>query len=54
MWIVVDKNGNERVVAVGDSIYEGDVVKANGANVIITSNNGKEFELKEGGNAKFK
>ena len=46
--VVVDKNGNERVVAVGDSIYEGDVVKANGANVIITSNNGKEFELKEG------
>ena len=46
--VVIDKNGNERVVVAGDSLYEGDVVKANGAKVTITSNDGKEFELKDG------
>ena len=46
--VVIDKNGNERVVVAGDSLYEGDVVKANGAKVTIASNDGKEFELKDG------
>ena len=46
--VVIDKNGNERVVVAGDSLYEGDVVKANGARVTIASNDGKEFELKDG------
>ena len=46
--VVIDKNGNERVVVAGDSLYEGDVVKANGAKVTIASNDGKEFELRDG------
>ena len=46
--VVIDKNGNERVVVAGDSLYEGDIVKANGAKVTIASNDGKEFELKDG------
>ena len=46
--VVIDKNGNERVVVAGDSLYEGDVVKSNGAKVTIASNDGKEFELKDG------
>lgn len=46
--VVIDKNGNERVVVAGDSLYDGDVVKANGAKVTIASNDGKEFELKDG------
>ena len=46
--VVIDKNGNERVVVAGDSLYEGDVIKANGAKVTIASNDGKEFELKDG------
>lgn len=46
--VVIDKNGNERVVVAGDSLYEGDVVKANSAKVTIASNDGKEFELKDG------
>ena len=33
--VIIDKNGNERVVVAGDSLYEGDVVKANGAKVTI-------------------
>ena len=47
--VAVDKSGNERVLKVGDSIFEGETIKANGsAKVVITANDGKEVSLQNG------
>ena len=47
--VAVDKSGNERVLKVGDSIFEGETIKANGsAKAVITANDGKEVSLQNG------
>ena len=47
--VAVDKSGNERVLKVGDSIFEGETIKANGsAKAVIAANDGKEVSLKNG------
>lgn len=47
--VAVDKSGNERVLKVGDSIFEGETIKANGsAKVVIAGNDGKEVSLQNG------
>ena len=45
--IAVDKSGNQRVLKVGDSLYEGETVKTTSANskVVIATNNGKELSM---------
>ena len=44
--VAVDKSGNERVLKVGDSIFEGETIKANGsAKAVIAANDGKEVSL---------
>ena len=47
--VAVDKSGNERVLKVGDSIFEGETIKANGsAKAVIAANDGKEVSLQNG------
>ena len=47
--VAVDKSGNERVLKVGDSIFEGETIKANGsAKAVIAGNDGKEVSLQNG------
>lgn len=47
--VAVDKSGNERVLKVGDSIFEGETLKANGsAKAVIAANDGKEVSLQNG------
>ena len=47
--VAVDKSGNERVLKVGDSIFEGETIKANGsAKAVIAGNDGKEVNLQNG------
>lgn len=47
--VAVDKSGNERVLKVGDSIFEGETIKANGsAKAVISANDGKEVSLQNG------
>lgn len=47
--VAVDKSGNERVLKVGDSIFEGETLKADGsAKAVITANDGKEVSLQNG------
>ena len=47
--VAVDKSGNERVLKVGDSIFEGEAIKANGsAKAVIAANDGKEVSLQNG------
>ena len=47
--VAVDKSGNERVLKVGDSIIEGETIKANGsAKAVIAANDGKEVSLQNG------
>ena len=47
--VAVDKSGNERVLKVGDSIFEGETLKANGsAKAVIAANDGKEISLQNG------
>ncbi|WP_149702159.1 retention module-containing protein [Campylobacter concisus] len=47
--VAVDKSGNERVLKVGDSIFEGETLKANGsAKAVIAGNDGKEVSLQNG------
>ena len=47
--VAVDKSGNERVLKAGDSIFEGETLKANGsAKAVITANDGKEVSLQNG------
>ena len=45
--IAVDKSGNQRVLKVGDSLYEGETVKTTSADskVVIATNNGKELSM---------
>ena len=45
--IAVDKSGNQRVLKVGDSLYEGESVKTTSADskVVIATNNGKELSM---------
>ena len=45
--IAVDKSGNQRVLKVGDSLYEGETVKTTsaGSKVVIATNNGKELSM---------
>lgn len=47
--VAVDKSGNERVLKVGDSIFEGETIKANGSTkAVIAANDGKEVSLQNG------
>ena len=47
--VAVDKSGNERVLKVGDSIFEGETLKADGsAKAVIAGNDGKEVSLQNG------
>ena len=47
--VAVDKSGNERVLKVGDSIFEGETIKANdSAKAVIAGNDGKEVSLQNG------
>ncbi|WP_149715279.1 retention module-containing protein [Campylobacter concisus] len=47
--VAVDKSGNERVLKVGDSIFEGETIKANdSAKAVIAANDGKEVSLQNG------
>lgn len=47
--VAVDKSGNERVLKAGDSIFEGETLKANGsAKAVIAANDGKEVSLQNG------
>ena len=47
--VAVDKSGNERVLKVGDSIFEGETLKADGsAKAVIAANDGKEVSLQNG------
>ena len=47
--VAVDKSGNERVLKVGDSIFEGEAIKADGsAKAVIAGNDGKEVSLQNG------
>ena len=47
--VAVDKSGNERVLKVGDSIFEGETIKANGSvKAVIAANDGKEVSLQNG------
>lgn len=47
--VAFDKSGNERVLKVGDSIFEGETIKANGsAKAVIAANDGKEVSLQNG------
>ena len=45
--IAVDKNGNERILKVGDSLYEGESIKTTSADakVVIAANDGKEVSV---------
>ena len=45
--IAVDKSSNQRVLKVGDSLYEGESVKTTSADskVVIATNNGKELSM---------
>ena len=45
--IAVDKSGNQRVLKVGNSLYEGETVKTTSADskVVIATNNGKELSM---------
>ena len=45
--IAVDKSGNERILKVGDSLYEGESVKTTSADakVVIVANDGKEVSM---------
>ena len=45
--IAVDKSGNERILKVGDSLYEGESIKTTSADakVVITANDGKEVSI---------
>ena len=47
--VAVDKSGNERVLKVGDSIFEGETLKADSsAKAVIAGNDGKEVSLQNG------
>ena len=45
--IAVDKSGNERILKVGDSLYEGESIKTTSADakVVIVANDGKEVSM---------
>ena len=45
--IAVDKSGNERILKVGDSLYEGESIKTTSADakVVIVANDGKEVSV---------
>ena len=45
--IAVDKSGNERILKVGDSLYEGESIKTTSADakVVIAANDGKEVSI---------
>ena len=45
--IAVDKSGNERILKVGDSLYEGESIKTTSADakVVIVANDGKEVSI---------
>lgn len=45
--IAVDKSGNERILKVGDSLYEGESIKTTSADakVVIAANDGKEVSV---------
>ena len=45
--IAVDKSGNERILKVGDSLYEGESIKTTSADakVVIATNDGKEVSV---------
>ena len=45
--IAVDKSGNERILKVGDSLYEGESIKTTSADakVVVVANDGKEVSI---------